>query len=96
MNNPAGHVVGLVEHRRRADRRQADYYRRSLEEQRAQVLAESAEHEQMLARHQRAGDLSGVKRMRRLVRAKETELNTVDRLIQALDRRFGGYRRPPH
>jgi hypothetical protein len=96
MNTPAGQVVGLAEHRRTADRRQADYYRRLLEDQRAQVHEELAEHSQMLARHQRAGDLSGVKRMRRLVRAKETELITLDRLIQALDRRFGAYRRPPH
>lgn len=96
MNSPAGRVVDLADHPRTADRRQADYYRRLLEGQRAQVQEELAEHSQVLAHHQRAGDLSGVKRVRRLVRANETELMTVDRLIEALDKRFGADRRPAH
>ena len=66
-----------------------------LEDQRAAVHAELAKHSETLARCQRDGDLAGVKRERRLVGAKETELATIDRLIFALDKRFSGYRRPP-
>jgi hypothetical protein len=89
MNTPAGQVIGLAAHRRSADRRQGDYFRRLLDDQRAQVQQELSGHAAMLAEHQQAGDLSGVRRLRRLVRAKETELTTLDRLIQALEQRFG-------
>ena len=89
MNTPAGQLIGLPAHRRTADRRQAEYYRRLLEDQRAQVQEELAAHGATLSQYHQAGDLSGVRRLRRLVRAKETELITLDRLIQALDKRFG-------
>jgi hypothetical protein len=95
MIGPAGKVVGLAAHRRTGDRQQADYYWRLLKDQRVQVQDELTEHSLMLTKHQRAGDLSGVKRVRRLVRAKETELNTKNYLINAIEKRFGPYRPTP-
>jgi hypothetical protein len=89
MNTSAGEVVGLESHRRTADRRQADYFRRLLDGQRSQVELELAAHSSMLERHQRAGDLPGIRRARRLLRATQTELFTIQRLIEALDIRFG-------
>ena len=89
MNTPASHVIGLTAHSRSADRRQAEYFRRLLADQRAQVSDELSGHAASLARYQQVGDLAGVRRLRRIVRANETELMTLDRLIFALDNRFG-------
>jgi hypothetical protein len=89
MNTPAGEVVGLDSYRKVADRHQAQYYRGLLEAQRVQVQEELAGHVTTLARYHHAGDLGGVRRVRRLVRAKETELNTIDHLLKDLQKRFG-------
>ena len=89
MDVPVGKVVGLDSHRRTADRRQAEYYRRLLEDQRAQIADELAGHTATLAQYRHDGDLSGFSRMRRLVRAKETELNTIAYLLRGLQLRFG-------
>jgi hypothetical protein len=88
MNGPVGEVVGLALQRRTADRQQAEYFRRVLDDQRTQVQQELARDSSLLAKYQHAGDLSGVRRMRRVVRARETELITLDRLIDALNQRF--------
>ena len=89
METPTRQVVGLATHRRSGDRRQAEYYRRLLEIQRAQIYEELVGHAATLTRYHQAGDLPGVRRLRRLVRAKESELVTLERLINGLDRRFG-------
>ena len=89
MNTPAGGVVGLDSYRRTADLRQAEYYRQLLEDQRAQIAHELAGHTATLAGYRHDGDLLGVRQMRRLVRAKETELKTIAHLLQGLALRFG-------
>lgn len=89
MSTPAIQVIGLNAHPRSADRRQAEYFRRLLDDQRAQISFELSGHAASLARYQQVGDLAGVRRLRRIVRAKETEIMTLDGLISALDNRFG-------
>ena len=89
MNTPVGELVGLDSYRKTADRCQAEYYRKLLDDQQVQIHQELTGHAATLARYQHVGDLSGVRRMRRLVRAKETELNTIGYLIRGLDARFG-------
>jgi hypothetical protein len=85
MNGPAGKVVGLAAHRRTADRQQADYYWRLLEDLRVQVHEELAEHFLMLAKHQRAGDLSGVKRVP--PRARQGNRTQYNQLFNQRDRK---------
>jgi hypothetical protein len=84
-----GEVVGVDSYHRSADRTQAEYYRKLLDDQQTQIHKELTGHAATMARYQHVGDLSGVRRMRRLVRAKETELNTIGYLIRGLDARFG-------
>jgi hypothetical protein len=95
VNTPVGQVVGLDAYRKSADRCQAEYFRKLLDGQQAQVQHELTGHTATLARYQHVGDLNGVRRMRRLVRAKETELNTIGYLIRGLDLRFGSRRPAP-
>jgi hypothetical protein len=94
MNTPGGQVVGMDSYRRSADLCQADYFRKLLDDQQTQVQHELTGHAATLARYQHVGDLNGVRRMRRLVRAKETELNTIAYLIRGLDLRFGPRQTP--
>jgi hypothetical protein len=94
MNTPASQVIGLNAHPRSADRRQAEYFRRLLDDQRAQVSFELSGHAASLARYQQVGDQAGVRRLRRIVRAKETEMVTLNRLISSLHNRFGPLDRP--
>jgi hypothetical protein len=89
MNTPIGELVGLDSYRRSADLCQAEYYRKLLDDQQTQIHQELAGHAATLARYQHVGDLAGVRRMRRLMRAKEAELNTIGFLIRGLDMRFG-------
>jgi hypothetical protein len=88
MNVPGGEVVRIESRIQTPDRRQADYYWRLLDDRRDQVQEELAGDSLLLASYQQDGDLSGVRRLRRLVRAKETELITIARLIQAIETRF--------
>jgi hypothetical protein len=88
MNVPAGEVVDIESRRQTPDRRQGDYYLRLLNGQRNQVARELASDTLILQRYQQDGDLSGVRRMRRFVRAKESELTTINRLIHGIETRF--------
>jgi hypothetical protein len=77
---------------RTADLRQAEYFLGLLRQGRAQVVDELARHRSALEIQRKRGDLVDFKRLRRLVRVKESELNTVDRLIEALQARFWALR----
>jgi hypothetical protein len=71
---------------------QAVYYRTVLADQRAELTAELAKAHTMLTWCLEHGDLSAIKRTQNEIRAKEALCRDLDRLIWALDRRFGGRR----
>jgi hypothetical protein len=72
-----------------ADRRQAAYYRMMLTRQRAAIEGQLANDHTGLATQLNAGDPGKIKRLQRGIRRKQTEANTLDRLIAALDQRLG-------
>jgi hypothetical protein len=74
---------------RDADLDQAEYFLRLLDRQKVEVCEALEAELDALARFQRAGDLAGVRRKRRIVKALEAELRTVDQLLIALRVRLG-------
>jgi hypothetical protein len=88
MSNPAAHVDDLIAHAREADRRQAEYYWGLLTHQRAAVAKQLADDEIQLDRQRNVGDSRKIKRLRRAIRRRENERNSLDHLIAALDRRL--------
>ncbi len=71
---------------------QAVYYRTVLAGQRTELAAELAKAHTMLSSCLDHGDLSAIKRTHNEIRAKQALCRDLDRLICALDRRFGGRR----
>jgi hypothetical protein len=88
MTSAAAKVVGLAPHVRHADLQQAEYYQILLDEIRAEVNQELADHRASLARRERTGHLFGINRLHRLIRLKESELTTISQLTDALSARF--------
>ena len=74
---------------RDADTRQAEYFWRLLDRHKAEVCELLEARLDALAGDERAGDLVGVRRQRRIVKALEAELRTVDRMLVALRVRLG-------
>jgi hypothetical protein len=91
-------VVDLVERREEpsasnatashADLGQAEYYQEMLDELRTQVKAELAHHHASPAIRETKGDTPRVRRLQRIIRAKEAELAEIDGLTAALCSRF--------
>lgn len=71
-----------------ADLRQAEYYQGVFDVLRATVNEELTHHRAFLAAHEANGDVSGVSRLRRIIRAKEAELAEIDHVTDALSCRF--------
>ena len=71
---------------------QAVYYRGVLADQLAVLAAELTKAQKMLAWRLDQGDLFAIMRTEREIRAKEASYRELDRLISALDRRFGARR----
>jgi hypothetical protein len=69
--------------------RQAAYFCRVLGEQRIELVERLSQHHAVLAKCERSGHPSGVRRRRRTVRTLEAELCTLDRLIAKLQRQLG-------
>jgi len=67
---PGAQVVPLIQP---ADKRQAKYYKRVLDEQQAQVDDEIADHYVALAKAQKSGDLPRIRRVRQTIREKQRE-----------------------
>jgi len=88
MNIPAAHADDLVAQAREADLRQAEYYRGLLAHQRATVARQLANDEIQLDRLRNSGDVWKIKRLKRAIRRRETERNSLDRLISAIDQRL--------
>ena len=74
---------------RAADLKQAAYYLGVLADQRAVLAAELAKAHKMLSWRLEHADLFAIKHTQREIRAKEASCRDLDRLISALDRRFG-------
>ena len=71
-----------------ADRRQAEYFRRLLQQRFSQLNDDIAGHYRRLTRHQIRDDFAELRRMRRMIRAEEQEQRSLQRMIEALDERF--------
>jgi hypothetical protein len=71
---------------------QAVYYRGVLADQLVVLAAELAKAHKMLARRLEHGDLFAINRTQREIRSMEASYRDLDRLISALDRRFGARR----
>ena len=74
---------------RDADMLQAEYFWRLLDGRKSEVCELLETHLDALARLQRAGELAGVRRQRRIVKPYESELRSVDRMLVALRVRLG-------
>ena len=74
---------------READLAQAEYFWRLLDARKAEVCERLEAQLDALARFQRAGDLGGVRRHRRIVKTLESEVATMDRMLVALRVRLG-------
>jgi hypothetical protein len=82
---PAANVVPFVHP---ADKHQARYYKAVLDEQRAAVAAEIAELTAALSQCEVIRDRRGMRRLERRIAEKQDEEYHLDRLHDALDRRF--------
>ena len=74
---------------RGGDVQQAEYFLRLLDLRKSEACELLETHLDSLARLQRAGDLTGVRRRRQIVKAFESELRTLDRMLVALRIRLG-------
>jgi hypothetical protein len=73
----------------RADLRQAEYFRGVLQNECHELDQRVTAHEVAMANYQRLGQLNQVRRMQAEIRLNERERETVQRLLEALDERFG-------
>ena len=73
---------------RASDSLQAAYFRGALADQRALICAEIARQNRELGSMSTKSDALAISRLRREIRANETERRDLDRMIGALDHRF--------
>ena len=71
-----------------SDSLQARYFRGALADQRALTAAELRRQARKLDAMSTRSDALAISQLRRDIRANETELRDLDRMIAALDRRF--------
>ncbi len=77
-----------------ADLRQADYFRRVLAQSRRHIDHRLGEYQKAIATAEAAGDAEGASSLRRMARVEQQERQTLDRLIENLQRRFPPRTRP--
>ena len=87
----AAHMAGS----RSADMEQAAYFHDLLSQQRAEICEELDEHLAALTNYEHGSDVSGVRYKRRIIKALETEIRTIDRMLRALSIRLDMPTRPP-
>jgi hypothetical protein len=78
-----------------ADRRQADYFRRVLAQSRRHIEHRLAEYQKAIATAEAARDADGAASLRRMARVEEQERQTLDGMIEKLQRRFPTRNRVP-
>lgn len=71
-----------------SDSLQAAYFRSALAENRALIAAEIARQNRKLGSLTTRSDALAISRLRREIRTNEAECRELDRMIDALDRRF--------
>jgi hypothetical protein len=71
-----------------ADHRQADYFRRVLAQSSRHIDHRLGEYHKAIATAEAAGDAEGAGSLRRMARAEEQERQTLEGLIDKLQRRF--------
>ncbi|OBI93080.1 hypothetical protein [Mycobacterium sp. 1245805.9] len=71
-----------------ADRRQADYFRRVLVQNRRHIEHRLSEYQKAIATAEATGDAEGAASVRRMARLEEQERQTLDVMIEKLQRRF--------
>lgn len=72
----------------RADAEQAEYFHRLLDGQRADLCERLEGQRLALARYEHIGDISGVRRKRRIIKALESEAGSIDRMRNVLRHRL--------
>jgi hypothetical protein len=72
----------------RADAEQAEYFHRLFDGQRAELCERLEGQRLALARYEHIGDISGVRRKRRIIKAVESEARSIDCMCNALRRRL--------
>ena len=82
-------MLAGVSSMRNADAEQAEYFWRLLDGRKFELSQHLEAELDELAECQRTGSLTGVRRHKRLVKALQAELRTVDRLMVALRLRLG-------
>lgn len=80
-------VIGITSRGRQGDLRQAQYYQALLDELRTHTSLELTGFRLALERRRKNGALNTT-RLQQLIAAKQAELITLDRLIDALSERF--------
>ena len=80
---------------RRADMQQAAYFHDLLSQQRAEICEDLDHHKTALTNDEDRGDVSGARRKRRIIKALETEIRTIDRMLRALNIQLDMPTRPP-
>jgi hypothetical protein len=71
-----------------ADAQQAAYFRRYLHDQRSALAEELAKH--IRDRYVTMGSSPNVSHVQKAIRRLEAQIRSIDRMVQALDRRFPG------
>jgi hypothetical protein len=69
---------------RSADMQQAAYFHDLLSQQRAETCGKLDEHRAAVTHYENGGDTSGARHTRRIIKALEAEIRTIDRMLKAL------------
>lgn len=88
VRQPAVRAESPVAAAATADRRQAEYFRRVLVQNRRHIEHRLAEYQKAIATAEATGDAEGASSVRRMARLEEQERQTLDGLIEKLQRRF--------
>jgi hypothetical protein len=67
-----------------SDEKQAEYFLRLLDDRRAELCSLLDDQRRALARYEHIGDMSGVRRKRRIIKAPDSEARSIDRMRNAL------------
>jgi hypothetical protein len=77
-----------------ADEKQAEYFLRLLDGQLTELCARLDDQRRALVRYEHIGDMSGVRRKRRIIKALDSDARTVERMGNALRSRWSELLQP--
>jgi hypothetical protein len=101
VNEP---VVASDQRRTAADQRQAEYYQHLLDGRREEINHRITKYQTVVAAYEARGSGDDARRVRRMIRPEERERQMLERMLEALRRRFAlpvlrpvdASRQPPH